>query len=134
MGLPIEITSGGTGVVVEIDADQRVRISFDEYATASGTAGGGSFSISATGSITARLEAAPGTDDRYRLVDIDGSGVTGEQRITIDGGEPIVIAGAEFTELVGSLGGVGAGAALSCSPTGDLLATAGPISQTYVRM
>jgi hypothetical protein len=61
-------------------------------------------------------------------------GVTGEQRITIDGGEPIVIAGAEFTELVGSLGGVGAGAALSCSPTGDLLATAGPISQTYVRM
>ena len=37
-------------------------------------------------------------------------------------------------ELVGSLGGVGAGAALSCSPAGDLLATAGPISQTYVRM
>lgn len=132
-GLPIQITSGGTGVVVEVGSDDRVRISFDDYASASGTARGGSFTISATGSITARLEPVPGADNQYRLTDVDGSGVTGEERISIDGGEPIVIAGAEFTELIGSLGGVGAGATLSCSPSGDLVASAGPISQTYVR-
>ncbi len=130
-GLPFQISSGGTGSVLTI-TDDRVELSFDDYVTASGTASGGTFSIDASGVITARL-VGPSADGSWTLADVDASGITGEQTITLDGGEPITISGPEFTELATGLAPVGPGATLSCSPSGDIDATAGPITQTYVR-
>ena len=130
-GLPFQISSGGTGTVLRIDADDRVELSFDDYVTATGTASGGTFSIEASGTITATL--VEGADGTFTLSDVDASGITGQQTVALEGGDPITISGPEFTQLAQGLAPYGPGATLECSPSGDLLASAGPITQTYVR-
>ncbi|MFM7508094.1 MAG: hypothetical protein ACKO5A_00910 [Actinomycetota bacterium] len=132
-GLPLQITSGGTGTVITIDSDDNATISFDAYDTASGTTRGGSFTIGVRGVITGRIaETATGSGE-YQLTDVDASGITGEQTVTLESGETFTISGAEFTQLVQSLAPYGPGAVITCSPSGDLLASAGAITQTYVR-
>ncbi|MBM3663210.1 MAG: hypothetical protein FJW94_10075 [Actinobacteria bacterium] len=132
-GLPLQITSGGTGTVITIDSDDNVTISFDAFDTASGTTRGGSFTIGAQGVITGRIAETAAGSGEYQLTDVDASGITGQQTVTLDSGETFTISGAEFTQLAQGLAPYGPGAVITCSPSGDLVASAGAITQTYVR-
>lgn len=130
-GFPGTIQSGGTGMVIVVDADGNVTQDFAEYepvVATSATAPDARVTYAPTGVIRARVDLGT-SDSEWAVTGTDASGLGGTGQMEMDGQ---VIPIDDLGQIASSLGGMD-GARIGCGGNETLKVTAGPLTYSFFR-